>query len=212
MHCRRRLCAGAGPEETLALVSLRLWSSKRPGFDHNPRVVWLCSSIYSGAICDIGRRRSSTMTVGRERDSFFDVHQQGRIEAPERLIAELLLKNEAQDGRHIDGSRRGSKQQQRRDTHERANCQQTLQPGGGRTMPNRSTDILIVEDKNSLRQTPAPIFSAVGDLVRPAVDGIPALNEITQRVPDVAISDLNMPGMSDVEFLSIVGDRSLKSS
>ena len=34
------------------------------------------------------------MTVGGERDSFFDVHQQGRIEAPERLIAELLLKNE----------------------------------------------------------------------------------------------------------------------
>ena len=94
MHCRRRLCAGAGPEETLALVSLRLWSSKRPGFHHNPRVVWRCSSIYSGAICDISRRRSSTMTVGGERDSFFDVHQQGRIEAPERLIAELLLKNE----------------------------------------------------------------------------------------------------------------------
>ena len=78
-------------------------------------------------------------------------------------------------------------------------------------MPNRSRDILIVEDQNRLRHTPVPIFSAVGDPVRPAVDGIPALNEITQRVPDAAISDLNMPGMSDVEFLSIVGDCSLKS-
>ena len=79
-------------------------------------------------------------------------------------------------------------------------------------MPNRSRDILIVEDQNSLRQTPAPIFSALGDLVRPAVDGIPALNEIPQRAPDAAISDLNMPCMSDVEFLSVVGDCSLKSS
>ena len=79
-------------------------------------------------------------------------------------------------------------------------------------MPNRSREILIVEDQNSLRQTPVSIFSAVGHPVRSAVDGIPALNEITQRVPDVTISDLNMPGMSDVEFLSVVGDCSLKSS
>jgi CheY-like chemotaxis protein len=79
-------------------------------------------------------------------------------------------------------------------------------------MPNRSRDILIVEDQNSLSQTLASIFSAVGHPVRSAVDRIPALNEITQRVPDVAISDLNLPGMSDVEFLSTVGDCSLKSS
>ena len=79
-------------------------------------------------------------------------------------------------------------------------------------MPNRSRDILIVENNNTLRQKLAPIFSAVGDIVRTAVDGLAALNEITQRVPDVAISDFNMPGMSGVEFFSIVGDCSLKSA
>ena len=79
-------------------------------------------------------------------------------------------------------------------------------------MPNRSRDILIVEDNKILRPTLASIFSPVGDIVRSTVDGLAMLNEITQRVPDVAISDLNMPGMSDVEFLSTVGDCSLKSS
>jgi hypothetical protein len=34
------------------------------------------------------------MTVGGEHDSFYEMQQQGRIEALERLIAELLLKNE----------------------------------------------------------------------------------------------------------------------
>ena len=34
------------------------------------------------------------MTVGGEHDSFYEVQQQGRIEALEHLIAELLLKNE----------------------------------------------------------------------------------------------------------------------
>jgi len=136
------------------------------------------------------------------------VHQQGRIEAPERLIAELLLKNEKLRMAAIltaheeDPSNNSGVMLTNAPT-----ASKLCKPGGGRTMPNRSRDILI-----SLRHTPVPIFSAVGDLVRPAVDGIPALNEITQRVPDVAISDLNMPGISDVEFLSIVGDCSLISS
>jgi CheY-like chemotaxis protein len=79
-------------------------------------------------------------------------------------------------------------------------------------MPNRSRDILIVEDNKILRPTLASIFSTVGDIVRSTVDGLAALNEITQSLPDVAISDLNLPGMPGVEFLSVVGDCSLKSA
>jgi hypothetical protein len=38
MHCRKRFCANAGPEEMFGLVSLSLCSSERPGFDHTPRI------------------------------------------------------------------------------------------------------------------------------------------------------------------------------
>jgi hypothetical protein len=43
--------------------------------------------------------------------------------------------------------------------------------------------------------------------VRSAGNGFSALSEIRNAVPDVLISDLNMPGMSGFEFLSVVRRR-----
>ena len=46
-----------------------------------------------------------------------------------------------------------------------------------------------------------------GYSVRSAVGGLEALIEIRRRAPDILLSDLNMPGMSGFELLSIVRRR-----
>jgi CheY-like chemotaxis protein len=43
--------------------------------------------------------------------------------------------------------------------------------------------------------------------VRTAEDGFKALAEIRKELPDILISDLNMPGMSGFEFLSVIRRR-----
>jgi CheY-like chemotaxis protein len=51
------------------------------------------------------------------------------------------------------------------------------------------------------------IFSGIGHSVRCAEDGFSGLRRIRERMPDVILSDLNMPGMSGFEFLSVVRRR-----
>jgi CheY-like chemotaxis protein len=53
----------------------------------------------------------------------------------------------------------------------------------------------------------AHIFTELEYSVRSAEDGFSALAEIRQEIPDVILSDLNMPGMSGFEFLSVVRRR-----
>jgi CheY-like chemotaxis protein len=67
--------------------------------------------------------------------------------------------------------------------------------------------ILIVDDNISLRSTLSIVLSTLGYEVRSAVDGFSALNEIRRSSPDVLLSDLNMPGMSGFELLSVVRRR-----
>jgi CheY-like chemotaxis protein len=57
----------------------------------------------------------------------------------------------------------------------------------------------------------AHIFTELEHSVRSAEDGFSALVEIRQEIPDIVLSDLNMPGMSGVEFLSVVRRRFPKS-
>ena len=57
------------------------------------------------------------------------------------------------------------------------------------------------------RTTLSHIFTELGYSVRSAEDGFSALFEIRQEIPDVILSDLNMPGMSGFEFLSVVRRR-----
>jgi CheY-like chemotaxis protein len=74
-------------------------------------------------------------------------------------------------------------------------------------MPDRKVSILIVEDEESVRTSLAEILRGLGHRVRCASDGLAALIEIRQEIPEILISDLNMPGMSGFELLSAVRQR-----
>jgi CheY-like chemotaxis protein len=67
--------------------------------------------------------------------------------------------------------------------------------------------ILIVDDTAGVRTTISHVLAEVGYRVRSAEDGFSALREIRQEVPDVLLSDLNMPGMSGFELLQVVRHR-----
>jgi CheY-like chemotaxis protein len=68
-------------------------------------------------------------------------------------------------------------------------------------------NLLIVEDEPSTRALLSQIFVQLGHQVSSASDGFSALAQIRERVPDVIVSDLNMPGMSGFELLSVVRRR-----
>ena len=67
--------------------------------------------------------------------------------------------------------------------------------------------VLVVDDYDSIRQSLSAILSDSGYKVRSAEDGFSALAEIRNEIPDIILSDLNMPGMSGFEFLSVVRRR-----
>jgi CheY-like chemotaxis protein len=67
--------------------------------------------------------------------------------------------------------------------------------------------ILIVEDEESVRNSLAEVFTYLGYRTRSAADGLSALIQIRQEVPDILLSDLNMPAMSGFELLSVVRRR-----
>ncbi len=70
------------------------------------------------------------------------------------------------------------------------------------TVPKAS--ILVVEDEASIRVLLSQVLTEVGYQVRSAEDGFSALAELRRDVPDILLSDLNMPGMSGFELLSVV--------
>jgi len=75
-------------------------------------------------------------------------------------------------------------------------------------MPNTpKTRVLIVDDDPSIRATVSMLLAARGYDVQSAADGFDALLQMKSQVPDVIISDLNMPQMSGFEFLSVVRRR-----
>jgi CheY-like chemotaxis protein len=74
-------------------------------------------------------------------------------------------------------------------------------------MLNTKINLLIVDDNVSLRSSLTHIITNLGHTVRCAEDGFSALREIRLQVPDILLSDLNMPGMSGFELLSVVRRR-----
>jgi CheY-like chemotaxis protein len=75
------------------------------------------------------------------------------------------------------------------------------------TVSQSGVSLLIVVDDEMLRETLAMSFGALGYRVRSASDGFGALHVINEELPDILLSDLQMPGMSGFELLYIVHRR-----
>ena len=67
--------------------------------------------------------------------------------------------------------------------------------------------VLVVDDEPSVRESLVQLLEEAGYDVNTATHGFDALLQLRRMVPDVIISDLNMPQMSGFELLSIVRRR-----
>jgi CheY-like chemotaxis protein len=74
-------------------------------------------------------------------------------------------------------------------------------------MSHRAVDIIVADDDTLVLGVLSEILQECGYSVRVAGNGLEALTEIRDRVPDILLSDLNMPRMSGFELLSIVRRR-----
>jgi len=74
-------------------------------------------------------------------------------------------------------------------------------------MPGLKASLLVVDDEALVRMSLLGILVVSGYAVRIASDGFSALAEIREKIPDLILSDLNMPGMSGFELLSVVRRR-----
>jgi CheY-like chemotaxis protein len=74
-------------------------------------------------------------------------------------------------------------------------------------MLNEPATLLIVDDDTFIRESLSHVLTEIGYRVRSADDGFSALREIRREVPDLLLSDLNMPNMSGFELLSVVRRR-----
>jgi CheY-like chemotaxis protein len=74
-------------------------------------------------------------------------------------------------------------------------------------MPDKKTRVLIADDELSVRMSISQLLTEVAYRARTAEDGFSALIELRKEVPDILLSDLNMPNMSGYELLSVVRRR-----
>ena len=74
-------------------------------------------------------------------------------------------------------------------------------------VPKSKTRILVVEDDTTVRLTISGLLGDEGYDVSIANDGFDALLQLEHRIPDLILSDLNMPQMSGFELLSVVRRR-----
>ncbi len=74
-------------------------------------------------------------------------------------------------------------------------------------MASGKQHLLVVDDESAVRESMAGLLKAAGYDVSTAENGFDALLQLKRALPDVIISDLNMPQMSGFEFLSVVRRR-----
>src|SRR5579872_3812147 len=85
-----------------------------------------------------------------------------------------------------------------------ASCIRTLRGKMRNGKQVRLPQLLLVDDDSLLRLSMAAALGEIGFSVRSAQDGLSALEEIRSDIPDIVLSDLNMPRMSGFEILRIV--------
>jgi CheY-like chemotaxis protein len=74
-------------------------------------------------------------------------------------------------------------------------------------MSDTKSRILIADDDECIRTSMSAMLAEVGYQVSSADDGFSALRKIRRESPEILLSDLNMPGMSGFELLSVVRRR-----
>jgi CheY-like chemotaxis protein len=67
--------------------------------------------------------------------------------------------------------------------------------------------VLVVDDEPSICEIAGRTLESEGYEVLTAKDGVEGLNALSKSLPDLIISDLNMPRMSGFEFLAVVRER-----
>jgi len=67
--------------------------------------------------------------------------------------------------------------------------------------------ILIVDDEPAIRESLGMLLEAVGCDVAIAANGVSAVSQMGRAVPDLILTDLNMPEMSGLELISHVRSR-----
>lgn len=78
----------------------------------------------------------------------------------------------------------------------------------GNIMPDNSVmDVLLVDDDCSMRELLSKQLEEVGFIARQAEDGIDGLVKLRDELPTVIISDIQMPRMAGIEFVSVVRRR-----
>ena len=88
------------------------------------------------------------------------------------------------------------------------NPQNSPQDAEGAAMVEKTSErVLLVEDDPLIRKLLSGYLVAAGYVVRAAVDGLDALTKLRAALPDLIISDLNMPRMSGLELLEVVHKR-----
>jgi two-component system, chemotaxis family, chemotaxis protein CheY len=67
-----------------------------------------------------------------------------------------------------------------------------------------SKRILVIDDSESMRVLVTMILESAGHKVQPAVDGADALNFLDGRDFNLIVTDLNMPNMDGISFITHV--------
>lgn len=75
-------------------------------------------------------------------------------------------------------------------------------------MPNGlKPQILVVDDEPSIRESLGLLLSSAGYDVALAENGVSAVSHLNMAIPDLIVTDLNMPQMSGMELISHVRSR-----
>lgn len=69
------------------------------------------------------------------------------------------------------------------------------------------TDVLVVDDEDAVRALLRDLLELEGYTVREAADGPAALDAVAERVPDVVVLDVMMPGLSGLDVLQAWRDQ-----
>ena len=74
-------------------------------------------------------------------------------------------------------------------------------------MSNRSkAQILVVDDDPNIRESLGMLLMSAGYEVATADNGVSAVSHLSRTIPDLIVTDLDMPHMSGVELISHVRD------